>query len=161
MRTLFRSSPYNYTCCTDSPDDLRTWIGMKPGYLALYSYKYKAEKPVNYFCINLKPRRDAIRFRVFVPLYCALLELSLARPSCSSLTHLEFVWKSLIIGQRSKTVESGPWMLSMTEMFPCQGVTTEWTITWWKMYFLSIVSVYFFCRLRKYISLQSQLRNNS
>ena len=26
---------------------------MKPGYLALYSYKYKAEKFVNYFCINL------------------------------------------------------------------------------------------------------------
>ena len=27
---------------------------MKPGYLALYSHKYKAEKSVNYFCINLK-----------------------------------------------------------------------------------------------------------
>ena len=37
---------------------------MKPGYLALYSHKYKAEKSVNYFCINLKPRRV---FRVFVP----------------------------------------------------------------------------------------------
>ena len=37
---------------------------MKPGYLALYSYKYKAEKSVNYFCINLKPRRV---FRVCVP----------------------------------------------------------------------------------------------
>ena len=30
---------------------------MKPGYLALYSHKYKAEKSVNYFFINLKPRR--------------------------------------------------------------------------------------------------------
>ena len=28
--------------------------------------KYKAEESVNYFCINLNPRRVAIRFRVFV-----------------------------------------------------------------------------------------------
>ena len=35
------------------PTDFEAWIGMKPGYLALYSYKYKAEKSVNYVCINL------------------------------------------------------------------------------------------------------------
>ena len=45
------------------PTDFETWIGMKPGYLALYSHKYKAEISVNYFCINIKPRRV---FRVFV-----------------------------------------------------------------------------------------------
>ena len=33
---------------------------MKPGYLALYSHKYRAEKFVNYFCINLKPRRTFV-----------------------------------------------------------------------------------------------------
>ena len=37
---------------------------MKSDYLALYSHKYKAEKSVNYFCINLKPWRVS---RVFVP----------------------------------------------------------------------------------------------
>ena len=46
---------------------------MKPGYLALYSHKYKAENSVSYFCINLKPLRS---FRVFVPLYCALYDFN-------------------------------------------------------------------------------------
>ena len=40
---------------------------MKPGYLALYSYKYKAEKRVNIFCCNIKLRTVAIRFRDAVP----------------------------------------------------------------------------------------------
>ena len=45
------------------PTDFETWSGSKPGYLALYSYKYKAEKPFSYFCFNLKPRQVAIRSR--------------------------------------------------------------------------------------------------
>ena len=47
--------------------DFETWSGSKPGYLALYSYKYKAEIPFSYFCFNLKPLPGAIRSRVVYP----------------------------------------------------------------------------------------------
>ena len=50
-----------------SPTDFQTWNGSKPGYLALHSSKYKAEKPFSYFCVNLKPRPVAIRSRVIYP----------------------------------------------------------------------------------------------
>ena len=48
---------------SERPADFDTWSGSKPGHLALYSCKYKVEKPFSYFCFNLKPRPVAIRSR--------------------------------------------------------------------------------------------------
>ena len=70
LADIISFNPDNYTCCTDCPDDLRT-LRHGPA-LSLVTQHYRAEKRVNDFCCNIKPRPLAIRFRVIVPFGSAL-----------------------------------------------------------------------------------------